>query len=64
MGNMLDKSGYCFQPRYAYINNSPGFRMAGVKFKGLIPALTNDFMALSPDKLLAAFQGKVLMIYL
>lgn len=38
--------------------------MAGVKFKGLIPALTNDFMALSPDKLLAAFQGKVLMIYL
>ena len=33
MGNMLDKSGYCFQPRYAYINNSPGFRWQVLNLK-------------------------------
>ena len=51
-------SGSCHQPRYAYINNSPGFKVAGVKFRGLIPSLANDFMALSPDKIVAAMEGR------
>jgi len=51
-------SGSCSQPRYAYINNKPGFSYGGVEFQGLIPALTNDLMALSPDKILAALEGK------
>jgi len=50
--------GSCYQPRYAYIDNSPGFIIAGTKFRGLVPALAKDFMALSPDKVLATLQGK------
>jgi hypothetical protein len=52
------KPGSCHQPRYAYINNSPGFKIGGVKFRGLVPSLANDFLALSPDKIVAAMEGK------
>ena len=51
-------SGSCHQPRYAYLDNKPGFTIAGLKARGLIPALANDFLSLSPDKLLAALQGQ------
>ena len=51
-------TGSCHQPRYAYINNSPGFKIGGVKFRGLVPSLANDFMALTPEKILAAMEGK------
>ena len=50
-------TGSCSQPRYAYINNKPGFDMGGVDFEGLIPSLAQDFLALSPDKIFAALQG-------
>ena len=50
--------GSCHQPRYGYINNSPGVKIGGVKFRGLIPSLANDFLALSPDKIVAAMEGK------
>ena len=52
------KKGSCFQPRYAYINNKPGYNMMGVKMKGIVPALMNDVMALSPDKIFATLQGR------
>ena len=51
-------SGSCHQPRYAYLDNKPGFTIAGFKARGLIPALANDFLSLSPDKLTAALQGQ------
>jgi hypothetical protein len=51
-------SGSCYQPRYAYINNRPGYTFGGVNLEGLIPSLEQDIMALSPDKILAAFQGE------
>ena len=53
-----NKSGSCYQPRYAYINNNPGFKIGGVKMKGLIPSITSDFLALSPDKIIAAMEGR------
>jgi len=53
-----NKSGSCYQPRYAYINNNPGFKIGGVKFKGLIPSITSDFLALTPDKIIAAMEGR------
>ena len=52
------KSGTYSQPRYASINNKPGFTLAGISMEGLIPALANDFMALTPDKIFAALQGE------
>jgi len=57
-------NGSCYQPRYAYINNTPGVILGGVKLEGLIPSLANDFMALTPDKLMAAFQGQNIQNYL
>lgn len=51
-------SGSCHQPRYAFLNNSPGYTIAGIKQKGLIPSLAKDFLSLSPDKILASLQGK------
>ena len=29
-----------------------------MKFKGLIPALANDFLSLTPDKIFATLQGR------
>lgn len=51
-------SGSCHQPRYAFLNNSPGYTIAGIKQKGLIPSLAKDFLSLSPDKILASLQGR------
>lgn len=48
----------CYQPRYAYINNKPGYEMSLYNFEGLVPSLAKDFMSLSPDKVITAMQGK------
>jgi len=50
-------SGSCNQPRYGFIDNSPKTFINGSKMKGIIPSLANDFMALSPDKILATAMG-------
>ena len=50
-------SGSCSQPRYAYIDNSPKTYFNGSNAKGFLPAIANDLMALTPDKLLGQFMG-------
>jgi len=50
-------SGSCSQPRYAFIDNSAKPFFNGSNAKGFLPALANDLMALSPDKLLGQFMG-------
>lgn len=50
-------SGSCSQPRYAYIDNSPKTFFNGSNAKGFLPAIANDLMALTPDKLLGQFMG-------
>jgi len=49
--------GNCSQPRYAFIDNSPKPFFNGSNAKGFLPALANDLMALTPDKLLGQFMG-------
>jgi hypothetical protein len=47
-------SGYCYKPRFSYINNrSKGFQ----NFKGLGPAFYNDVMSMTPEKLGAIMSG-------
>jgi hypothetical protein len=58
------KSGSCHQPRYMFVNNTPGMKIGPIKARGLIPALANDFMALSPDKIFAALQGQSITNYM
>ena len=50
-------SGNCSQPRYAFIDNSPKPFFNGSNAKGFLPALANELMALTPDKLLGQFMG-------
>ena len=62
ISNMKDciKRGYdvlmgaCYQPRYAYINNNAGFWV----LRGLVPALADDMLSLSPGKIFNAYRGK------
>jgi hypothetical protein len=58
------KSGSCHQPRYMFVNNTPGMKIGPIKARGLIPALANDFMSLSPDKIFAALQGQSITNYM
>ncbi len=62
-------SGSCHQPRYIYLNNSPGLelktmKIGGIpsvslgKLKGYVPSVANDILSMSPDKLFRAFSGK------
>ena len=53
-----NESGSCSQPRYLFIDNSPKPFLNGSNMKGMIPSIANDIMALSPEKLLNAAQGK------
>lgn len=68
-GSTGKESGSCHQPRYIYLNNSPGLelktlKMRGVpsvslgKLKGYIPSVANDILSMTPDKLMRAFSGK------
>ncbi len=52
--------GSCHQPRYAFINNKPGFPI----FRGYLPSLANDFLSMTPDKMYRAFNGKSISGYL
>jgi len=64
----------CYSPRYAFINNTPGLKMAipgdtnynnSVTIgKGLIPSLANDALALTPDKVFNAMVGNNVPGYL
>ena len=47
-----------------FVNNTPGMKIGPIKARGLIPALANDFMALSPDKIFAALQGQSITNYM
>jgi len=68
-GTSGKESGSCHQPRYIYLNNSPGLelktmKLAGIpsvslgKLKGYIPSVANDILSMTPDKLMNAFSGK------
>lgn len=50
--------GFCFKPRYAYVDNSPG--ITGGNFKkldGLTPSIANAVAAMSPEKTLSISLG-------
>ena len=53
----------CFQPRYAYLDNTPGLDLSPIpgiislKMKGYFPSLANDFLSLSPEKVMSAMNG-------
>ncbi len=62
-------SDECYADRYAFINNTPGLKIAPNLTKsftnqsftfgqGFIPSLANDVLSLSPDKIFSAMQGK------
>lgn len=51
------KDGSCFQPRYAFIDNSAKPFFNGSNMKGMIPAIANDLSSLTPDKILGAMSG-------
>jgi hypothetical protein len=52
-----DSSGNCEQPRYAYMDNTPGFKIGGKRIQGLVPSIAKDFLSLTPDKILAVAMG-------
>jgi len=55
--NTKDTQGDCYQPRYAFVDNSAGLKIAGVKLGGLVPSIAKDFLELSPEKVIAAMEG-------
>jgi hypothetical protein len=68
-GRAAKESGSCHQPRYIYLNNSPGLelktmKLGGIpsislgKLKGYIPSVANDIFSMSPDKLMKAYNGE------
>lgn len=52
-----NESGSCNQQRYGFIDNSPKPFINGSNMRGFIPSLANDFMSLTPDKILATAMG-------
>jgi hypothetical protein len=52
------KSGFCRQPRYAYIDNTPKPFFSGSNSKGVIPSIGNDIWDIMPDKLLNTLMGQ------
>ena len=55
--NKIIEEGYCYQPRYAYIDNSPKSFLSGSNALGLLPAAASDIKSLSPDILLGIGMG-------
>lgn len=55
-------NGRCYSPRYALIDNTPGFPgISGTSksgLSGLIPSMAKDLLSFTPDKLLGIFQGQ------
>jgi hypothetical protein len=55
----FDKNtGFCRQPRYAFINNTPKPFFNGSNSKGPIPSIANDIRDIMPDKLFNALMGQ------
>lgn len=55
---LFDSSaGACSQPRYAYIDNAPGYKIGGARLQGLVPSIAKDFLALTPDKIINVALG-------
>ena len=52
--------GNCYQPRYAYVDNSPGLVIFGDKIKGSVPSLVNNALAFRPDKIVDILRGRSL----
>ena len=52
--------GNCYQPRYAYLDNSPGLVIFGDKIKGSVPSLINNALAFRPDKIVDILRGRSL----
>lgn len=50
------KRGDCYRPKFLYINNAPR-GMMGNPGKGFIPAIANDILSITPDKLLSIMSG-------
>lgn len=48
-------SGICYKPKFIYINNVP---KGNQNFQGMAPALINDVMNISPDKLFPILAGQ------
>ena len=53
-----ENDGSCNQPRYMFIDNSPKTLVDGSNGKGLLPALANDMLSLTPDKIISAVKGE------
>lgn len=58
MWTPMEDGGTCSQPRYAYINNTPGYTIGGKAWKGLVPSIAKDFLSLTPDKLISVANGE------
>lgn len=52
-----NNSGFCHQPRYGFIDNTPKSFIDGSNLKGIIPSLANDLASLTPDKIFSAMMG-------
>jgi hypothetical protein len=50
----------CYQPRYAFIDNSPNTFFNGSNAKGFLPSMASDISNLMPDKVLSALMGESL----
>ena len=52
-----NKTGDCYRPKFLYINNEAR-GMFGNSMRGYTPAMANDVMSITPDKLMAIMSGK------
>lgn len=53
-----EPKGFCFQPRYGYVDNSPGIKGGNFKMlDGLNPSLANNIVMMSPEKTLSLAMG-------
>jgi hypothetical protein len=54
-----ETKGDCYAPKYAYIDNrARGPKIAGRSVDGIVPSIANDFLSITPDKVVAAMMGK------
>lgn len=52
-----NNAGICHQQRYGYIDNTAKPFIDGSNLKGIVPAIANDLLSLTPDKMLGAAMG-------